>query len=187
MGVSSGVYFSEAKHAMVLLPTFFHVRFYGLYIKNKKRIKVSHNLIILVFSPASLLTQILGILVPELEDLSVVLNGLQGLLGYGPQLLLQIVFYLNGVLDLNPYTNPLQTANFLLGMLIVGRSVVMFDILHKDRKTNHRLTTPRSEKFAYCIQVVQFRLEAYQLKHFHGTTECFLKETASTTSANLTS
>ena len=111
-----------------------------------------------MFSPASLLTQILGILIPELEDLSVVLNGLQGLLGYGPQLLLQIVFYLNGVLDLNPYTNPLQTANFLLGMLIVGRSVVMFDILHKDRKTNHRLTTPRSEKFAYCIQVVQIRL-----------------------------
>ena len=111
-----------------------------------------------MFSPASLLTQILGILVPELEDLSVVLNGLQGLLGHGPQLLLQIVFYLNGVLDLNPYTNPLQTANFLLGMLIVGRSVVMFDILHKDPKTNHRLTTPRSEKFAYCIQVVQIRL-----------------------------
>ena len=100
------------------------------------------------------MAQILGIFAPEFEDLSVILNGLQGLLGSGPQLLLQITLYLYGIIDLNPHTSPLQAVNFLLGVVIVGRSVVMYDILYKEGTTSNReLTISLSKKFRYCIQV----------------------------------
>ena len=100
------------------------------------------------------MAQILGIFVPEFEDISVILNGLQGLLGSGPQLLLQITFYLYGIIDLNPNKNPLQAVNFLLGVVIVGRSVVMYDILYKEGTTSHReQKISLSKKIGYCIQV----------------------------------
>ena len=70
-----------------------------------------------IIPSASFMAQILGIFVPEFEDLSVILNGLQGLLGSGPQLLLQITFYLQGIIDLNPYNSPLQVRVFAISIL----------------------------------------------------------------------
>ena len=117
-------------------------------------------LLLNVFPPASLMAQILGIFAPEFEDLSVILNGLQGLLGSGPQLLLQITFYFYGIIDLNPYNSPLQAVNFLLGVVIVGRSVVMYDILYKEGTTSNReVAISLSKKFGYCIQVCSAREE----------------------------
>ena len=122
---------------------------------------------------ASLLTQLLGIFLPEFEDLSVMTNGLQGLVGCGPQLVLQITLFLHGldhvlshhhhnIDELNSCDNLVQTLNIILSIMVICRSVVMYDVLYKEGTTSNRAATiSLSKKLLYSIQVSSMHKFSY--------------------------
>jgi hypothetical protein len=71
--------------------------------------------------------------------------------GTAPQLVLQLALYLHGLFEL---TGPLQLANFMIGVAVVGRSVIMYDVLYKEGTTADRAVhISLVKKFCYSIQV----------------------------------
>ena len=94
------------------------------------------------------MSQLLGIFVDEFGDLSIILTGLQGLVGSGPQIVLQLV----AVLYMRS-PGPIQILVFIIGMLIIGKSVVQYDVLYKEGTTNRNEDISIGRKLRYSILV----------------------------------
>ena len=94
------------------------------------------------------MSQILGLFVTEFEDISVILAGLQGLVGSGPQIVLQLV----AVLYLRP-PGLVQVFVFTIGILVMGKSVVQYDILYKEGTTNRDIKISFKQKLRYSILI----------------------------------
>ena len=94
------------------------------------------------------MSQILGLFVSEFEDISIILTGLQGLIGSGPQIVLQLV----AVLYLRP-PGPIQVLVFIIGMLVIGKSVVQYDVLYKEGTTKRDVKISFSQKMRYSFLV----------------------------------
>ena len=94
------------------------------------------------------MSQLLGIFVEEFADLSIILTGLQGLVGSGPQIVLQLV----AVLHMRP-PGPVQILVFIIGMLLIGKSVIHYDVLYKEGTTNRDVDISIGRKLRYSIMV----------------------------------
>ena len=94
------------------------------------------------------MSQLLGLFVEEFGDLSIILAGLQGLVGSGPQIVLQLVV----VLHMRP-PGPIQILVFIIGILLIGKSVVQYDVLYKEGTTNRNVNISIGRKLRYSLLV----------------------------------
>ena len=100
-----------------------------------------------VFS-AVFASQLLGIFFDEFGDLSIMLTGLQGLVGSGPQVVLQLA----AVLEMRS-PGPVQLIVFIVAILLISKSVVQYDVLYKEGTTNRNIEISFMRKLKYAILV----------------------------------
>ena len=101
------------------------------------------------------ISQLLGIFDKEFEDLSIILTGLEGLVGSGPQITLQLV----AVLYMRP-PGPVQILVFIISILVIGKSVIQYDVLYKEGTTNRDVEISFGRKLKYSIQVFPIYLSS---------------------------
>ncbi|XP_023340641.1 uncharacterized protein LOC111710751 isoform X3 [Eurytemora carolleeae] len=98
------------------------------------------------FPLALILSQLLGIFVPRLEDLSVLLSGIEGLIESAPQLCLQLYIFQ----QIRSF-GLLQIVSVVASSFAIGKTVVQYDVLYKEGSTEREIGLLRKIRYSVLV------------------------------------